>query len=417
MGLADRSYMKSTPASTGSLLPNAGSPRAWSFNTWLIIVNVAVFIIAGVLQVRGSGLRAVPVEVMWVEGISAADQARAVPLDNDAAIPGTNGLRQRSLGVPQTDPAGREIVTPQGVLMREVGVQRFLIMDWLNAWGHFSTSLGFAGMEVWRFVTFQFLHASLMHLALNMFGLWLFGGLVESILGARRYAAFYLVCGVFGAVLYLLLNLAGNVLVHGLGMTAFKVPFLLFDSPTTPLVGASAGIFGVIVAAAYLAPNDIVYILAAIPVRIRTLAIGLFFLAIVSLYLGTSNAGGEAAHIGGAVAGYFFIRRMHLLRDFFDVFSDSRIADDLPPRTAPAGRSLGQRLTAPLAGGPSPAELDRILAKIRTSGLESLTPSERVALARDTEARRRAEGSSTHSTARGPDKPSTPTPPPAGPSA
>jgi hypothetical protein len=108
---------------------------------------------------------------------------------------------------------------------------------------------------------------------------------------------------------------------------------------------------------------------------------------------------------------------MHLLRDFFDVFSDSRNTDDLPPRTAPAGRSLGQRLTAPLAGGPSPAELDRILAKIRTSGLESLTPAERVALARDTEARRRAEGSSTHSTARGPDKPSTPTPPPAGPSA
>jgi membrane associated rhomboid family serine protease len=415
MGLADRPYMKTTPASTGSLLPGAGSPRTWSFNTWLIIVNIAVFIIAAGLQYQRVGVREVPVEVQWIDGLSSADQARALPLNNSAPIPGTNGLQQRSLGIPQTDPQGRLIVTPNGPLVREVGVQRFIIMDWLNAWGHFSTSQGFAGMEVWRFVTFQFLHAGLTHLALNMFGLWLFGGLVESILGARRYAAFYLVCGVFGAVMYLLLNLTGNILVHGLGMTALKVPFLLFDSPTTPLVGASAGIFGVIFAAAYLAPNDIVYILAAIPVKIRTLAIGLFVLAVGSLYLNTSNAGGEAAHIGGAVAGYFFIRRMHLLRDFFDVFSDSRVTGDQTTRTASAGRSLAQRLTAPLDGGPSPAELDRILTKIRATGLESLTPAERMALARDTEARRRAGAQSAPPPP--PSPPSSPPSSPAGPSA
>ena len=61
-------------------------------------------------------------------------------------------------------------------------------MDPLQAWGHFSTAKGFFQYEVWRLVTFQFLHANFVHLFFNMFGLFIFGGMVEQYLGRRRAA-------------------------------------------------------------------------------------------------------------------------------------------------------------------------------------------------------------------------------------
>jgi len=85
-----------------------------------------------------------------------------------------------------------------------------------------------------------------------------------------------------------------------------------------------------------------------------------------------TGAGGDAAHIGGAIAGWFFIRNAHLLRDFFDVFGDSR---------------RGRRRTR--GSGPSQREVDRIFDKIRDKGMESLSEKEKQILARASEAKRR----------------------------
>jgi len=235
----------------------------------------------------------------------------------------------------------------------------------LEHWGHFSTAKGFFGLEVWRLLTFQFLHFGWLHLGLNMLGLWVFGHEVEEFLGRRRYLALYLACGVFGAVAYLLLNLLGNTL----GQT-WRVPGLLFDDVTTPLLGASAGIFGIILAAAYIAPQRIVDLLGFIPVKLRVLAYGMLLVAAVQLFMGAPNAGGEAAHIGGAIAGYFFVRRMYLLRDFFDV-----LGDEPPESGGPGGPS-----TKP-APTPQDIELDRVLAKLGREGQGALTDAERATLA------------------------------------
>jgi hypothetical protein len=78
------------------------------------------------------------------------------------------------------------------------------------------------------------------------------------------------------------------------------------------------------------------------------------------------------AHLGGAAAGYFFIRNSHLLRDFFDVFTDSRKAS--------AARKVESER----------GEIDRILAKVKDQGLQSLSESEKRALRRATERERRA---------------------------
>src|SRR5947207_11272537 len=99
-------------------------------------------------------------------------------------------------------------------------------------------------------------------------------------------------------------------------MAHLRRPGVLIDAPWTPLVGASAGVFGVILACAYIAPEAMVQlILPPVPLKLKWFAYGYVVVAAWNLLRGGANAGGDAAHIGGAIAGFFFIRNAHLLRD------------------------------------------------------------------------------------------------------
>ncbi|MEI7657586.1 MAG: rhomboid family intramembrane serine protease [Phycisphaerae bacterium] len=257
--------------------------------------------------------------------------------------------------------------------------------DPLYRYGYFSThevSWG-GGLEFWRFVSFQFLHGNLVHLVFNMLGLYMFGAMVEQHLGRKKYLAFYLTTGIFGALLFLLLNAFG--LLAG---KSNPIPFLLVTDPRSPLIGASAGVFGVIMAAAYIAPDMVVRLLfPPVSMRLKVLAYCYVGLAVLNLAYGGQNQGGDAAHVGGAIAGYFFIRNSHLLRDFFDVLGDSRPSTRKPAKGARASEPPPLRLVRPDADAPSEAEVDRILAKHKEFGRESLTPEEIETLRRATQAR------------------------------
>ncbi|MEO1279959.1 MAG: rhomboid family intramembrane serine protease, partial [Planctomycetota bacterium] len=157
-------------------------------------------------------------------------------------------------------------------------------------------------------------------------------------------------------------------------------PLLLPNNPATPLIGASAGVYGVVMACAYIAPNATIQLLfPPIPMKMKTFAYGFVALAFVLLLFGTSNAGGQAAHLGGAVAGFFFIRNTHLLIDFFDVLGDSR-----KPK-----QPKGPRRPRGGGGGVSKDEVDAVLAKVQATGLGSLSDREREILRDATERQRR----------------------------
>ena len=238
--------------------------------------------------------------------------------------------------------------------------------------GHLSTERAVQRLEVWRLVTFQFLHdpRNIGHIVMNMFGLYVFGGVVEQALGGKKYLAFYLVCGVFGGVAFLLLNYLGYLIRQ-------PIPGLLVIDLASPLVGASAGVFGILMACAYIAPSMPVQILL-IPIsfRMRTFAYAYLVIALANLLLGShdpsSNAGGQAAHVGGAIAGFFFIRNSHLLRDFFDVFEDSRKEPGRRPPRRPARDRSRERV-------------DEILDKAAREGVQSLSDREKQTLRAETE--------------------------------
>ncbi|MBI1189562.1 MAG: rhomboid family intramembrane serine protease [Tepidisphaera sp.] len=255
-------------------------------------------------------------------------------------------------------------------------------------YGYFSTFrvTWVGGLQFWRFITYQFLHANFAHVFFNMLGLLVFGPLVEQHLGSKRYFALYLTCGVFGGVSYLILNALGMAAAQ---MGFNHIPMLLYNSgpgigsSDVPLIGASAGVFGVIVAAAVIAPNLTVQLLfPPVPMRLKVLAMVYVGIAFFNVVVQGKNAGGDAAHIGGAIAGYFLIRNAHLLRDFFDVFTDSR-------RQKSRERQQQARPAAPRARTErdDDAEVDRILDKVRQHGTQSLTSAERETLAKATRSR------------------------------
>ncbi len=391
MGIADRDYTRSTPplgARVASRRSRNPFVNRWRVTTWLIVINIAVFILSNLVfttPVFTSFGREVFV------GATNADIAASFAFPTPPTqLPDRPGVFARPFFVAERDAAGTPLIDPRtgNPALRIVGRELFIRQPVLHSWGHFSTAEGFFGLQVWRFVTFQFLHAGLMHLGFNILGLYFVGYLVEDYLRSRRFLAFYLTCGIFGALLYLLLNLTGNLMVHQFGMPwATKIPFLLFDSIHTPLVGASAGIFGVLLAAAFIAPDERVDVMYFIPMKMRTAVYGFTLLAFGNLLFNSDNAGGEAAHIGGAIAGYFFIRRMHLLRDFFDLFGDSRPPEHIANERV--RRSFFARLlgTSPLER--QEAEVDRILKKIMASGLDSLTDREKATLKDHSESKRR----------------------------
>ncbi len=235
----------------------------------------------------------------------------------------------------------------------------------IESLGYFSAATAIQAGNIWRFITFQFLHADFGHILFNMLGLYFFGPMVESYLGSRRFLAFYLCCGIAGATAYIVLWTLG----------------FLVSSPIVPLVGASAGVLGVLMAAAAIAPNTrVMLIFPPIPMKLKTMAwimvgIGVYTVLFMGHRAG-SNAGGEAAHLGGCALGFFLIRRPSWLN-----FADWSAGG--PSRPKPAKRPAKQKPAV------DEQEVDRILDKVREQGLASLSNKEQKVLKSASDAKRR----------------------------
>ena len=161
--------------------------------------------------------------------------------------------------------------------------------------------------QIWQLVTYSFLHdpQSVMHLLFNMLGLWMFGAQFEMDFGTRKFYEFYFWC-VVGAALT-------TVGVGAFGIIAYDhVPFLLFYKMgqiwQQATIGASGGIYGLLIAFGILNGDRQVYIFPfPIAIKARYIVAIWLFISFVSAFNG-ANGVAEFAHLGGAFFGWLYLR-------------------------------------------------------------------------------------------------------------
>jgi membrane associated rhomboid family serine protease len=238
-------------------------------------------------------------------------------------------------------------------------------------------ALNISGLKhgyVWQFFTYQFMHGGFFHLLFNNLTLFAFGRVMEDTLGKSRYLVLYLASGVFGGLLQ--------------AFSAWVWPQYFGGS----VVGASASILGIVAAFAMLYPEHQlrVYIFFVIPVTVRAKYI--LFISIIWAALGISfpqtPLGGHvahAAHMGGILAGMFFVR---YAMEWKFKWPQRKTPQRRPsPEFVSASKSKGTswREAVPPAEQVSPdefisREVDPILDKISAHGIQSLTDHERKVL-------------------------------------
>jgi len=143
--------------------------------------------------------------------------------------------------------------------------------------------------ELWQLLTYGFLHGDVKHIAFNLFALWMFGGDLERLMGTQRFLTYFFVCVVGAALVQLLVA--------------------EFQGGIDPTVGASGGVFGILLAYGLSFPNrTVVLIFPPIPMKAKYFVL---FFGLLELYLGVSgNAPGVAnfAHLGGMLFGFMLLR-------------------------------------------------------------------------------------------------------------
>jgi membrane associated rhomboid family serine protease len=152
------------------------------------------------------------------------------------------------------------------------------------------------GFEFWQLVTSGFLHGNTTHLALNMFGLYMFGRDIELALGSKRFAWLYGASVVAGSLLQLLVVTAN------------------LDEGIVPTVGASGGVFGVLLAFGVLFPKrQVMLLIPPIPMPAWLLVTGYGVISLFSGVFGTQQGIAHFAHLGGmlgaAIVLLFAVRR------------------------------------------------------------------------------------------------------------
>jgi len=208
-----------------------------------------------------------------------------------------------------------------------------------------------AFVRPWTIVTYMFLHGGLFHIAFNMLVLFFFGPRVEERLGSRRFLWLYFISGVSGALLSLVMT------------------------PGASIVGASAAIFGVMLAFAYFWPDAPILIWGIIPVPARILVI---ITTIFALWMGLGGArSGIAhfAHLGGYAGAFIYLKLIERRRSDFKrrAMGPARTVTPLRPSKPPV-------IDMQRVHEVNRDEVNRILDKISAQGMDSLTPQERLFL-------------------------------------
>ncbi len=145
-----------------------------------------------------------------------------------------------------------------------------------------------SGFQIHQLISYSFLHGGFGHIFFNMFALWMFGVQIENTWGSRRFLIYYGVC------------------VVGAGLVQLAATY--FSGAYWPTIGASGGVFGILLAFGMMFPNQqILLIFPPIPIKAKYLVIGYGLLELFYVSSGLQPGVANLAHLGGMVAGFLLI--------------------------------------------------------------------------------------------------------------
>ena len=212
--------------------------------------------------------------------------------------------------------------------------------------------------QPWSLISYFFLHLGFTHILWNMLFLYWFGKIIQDNVGNNAVISLYVLGGIIGGLSYMALF---NI-----------IPYYDNRISESLMLGASAGVFSIVAGSATLLPNYTFYLLFLGPVRIKYIA--LFYILLSFLDVTGSNAGGEIAHLGGAMIGYLFIRQLQNgvnmgegvinIINFFNKEKNKKPEQNSSPKED-TKYDISQD------------EIDKILDKISESGYSSLSKNEK----------------------------------------
>lgn len=224
----------------------------------------------------------------------------------------------------------------------------------------------------WTVFTYMFIHAGLWHILWNMFALYFFGRIFLNFYSVRHFVGIYILGGLFGALFFVL----------AYNLFPYFGPYL----PFSRLVGASAAVLAIVVAAAVRSPQYRINLMFVGSVKLSTFA--LVVVAMSFLMLSGENAGGNFAHLGGAFAGWLVADMLNKGKDLTLVVNGpidwmssllTRLRTPRKKKTnftyTRGGRSADYEYNARKKA--DEAEVDRILEKVKKGGYASLSEEEK----------------------------------------
>jgi membrane associated rhomboid family serine protease len=224
-------------------------------------------------------------------------------------------------------------------------------------------------LKPWTMITYSFVHdlSGILHILFNMLVFYWFAKLIIEYLGSDKLVALYVLGAIAGGVAYLL--------VYNL------IPYYIDRIPSGGMVGASAAVYAVTVAAATLMPNYTFFLLFFGPIRIKYIAA--FYIVVSFIGSVGSNEGGNIAHLGGALIGFVYIKQLQAgvnwggwvtstldwIKSLFQPRRNVKVSYRREEKPAPKKSAPGSKVAQD--------EIDRILDKISAGGYESLSREEK----------------------------------------
>lgn len=229
--------------------------------------------------------------------------------------------------------------------------------------------------QPWSLITNFFFHEGFRHILFNMLFLYWFGRIIAEYIGQNKVLGLYVWGGLLGGILYIV---AYNL-----------IPFYQPSVPFSNLLGASGGVIAIVVGAATFMPNFSVHLLLIGPIKLKYIA---SVFVITSLLSSTgSNAGGEIAHLGGALAGFLFITQLKSGNDWsriivqfitwvkslFKPQPKIKVSYRSAKTSSNSKSTKGSKTQEKKKSETSQKEIDAILDKISERGYDALTKEEK----------------------------------------